>query len=810
MRTFDKNATAARFLLGGIGTGNISLDQNARLCDFELFNKPNKGFRSPYTFFAVHTEAPDGKTHTKALESQLAPPFSSSHGGHAWEVGGLPRFRESEMSGNYPFVNFTLKDKVMPIDVNIEAFTPLIPLATDDSSLPVAVLRYTIKNNTNETLSVSVAGSMSNLSELSGRNMWTKPVYHQDAINKFVENDESCGIYFLPGEGRREEELGYFEMAMLTTEKEGISYLEQWQEASWWDGLQDFWNDFTQDGKLTPGRALKGLGNSLHESQIPMASLCVKKEISGNSEETFEFILSWYQPNRVQSWGQNLDCCGTDCCGDVPTIRNYYAKFGKPLESAKYLIHHLPRLEEGSRTFARALSSGTIPEVVIDAVSTNITVIRSTTCFRVEDGTFFGWEGCFDFEGCCDGNCTHVWNYTQTMAFLFPDLERSMRSTEFLIETDEDGYQYFRAQKYLNYNDKTVFKENGSLPSKCAADGQLGTIIRLYRDWQLCGDDNFLKEMWPKAKLALEYAFAHWDSNEDGVIDEEAHNTYDIEFYGISSMMNSIYYAALRAGEKICNYLGDTASAEKYAKLAVAGAKKIDERTFNGEYYEQIIDDVNQYKYQYGKGCLADQVFGQQLAHVNGLGHILDEENVKKAVHSIFKYNFLEDFSDFANVQRVYALNEDSGLLLCSWPKGERPEIPFVYSDEVWPGIEYQVASHLIYEGFVSEGLKIVEACRDRHDGVGRSPWDEVECGHHYARSLASYAVLLALTGFRCDAVNKTLTFKPVINQDNFSGFFCCAEGWGMVHQTKEADGTYSLKIETLFGDLSSYKIVRG
>jgi uncharacterized protein (DUF608 family) len=742
------------------------------------------------------------------LESQLAPPFDSSHGGHAWEVGGLPRFRESEMTGNYPFVNFTLKDKSMPVDARIEAFTPFIPLATDDSSLPVAVLRYTIKNNTSETLVVSVAGSMSNLSEFSTRDMWTKPTYHQECINKYVDNDDSRGIYFMPGLGRSENEMGYFEMAMLTTEKAGISYLDQWNEVSWWDGLQDFWNDFSSDGELTPGRKLQGLGNSIHKSQIPMASLCVKKEIAGNTEETFEFILSWYHPNRVQSWGQNLDCCEPDCCLDIPLVRNYYTKFGKPLESAKYLINNLSRLEKDSRTFAQALSSSAIPKYVIDAVSANITVIRSTTCFRVEDGTFFAWEGCFDFEGCCDGNCTHVWNYTQTMAFLFPELERSMRDTEFLVETDDDGYQYFRAQKYLNYEEKTKYKENGSLPEKCAADGQLGTVIRLYRDWQICGDDDFLKEMWPKAKLALEYAFAHWDSNEDGVIDEEAHNTYDIEFFGTSSMINSIYYAALRAGEKICNYLGDKVSADKYARLAVTGAEKIDDLTFNGEYYEQSIDDVNRYKYQYGKGCLADQLFGQQLAHVSGLGHVLNEENVKKAVYSIFKYNFLEDFSDFANVQRLYALNEDSGLLLCSWPKGGRPEIPFVYSDEVWTGIEYQVASHLIYEGFIDEGLKIVEACRNRHDGIGRSPWNEVECGHHYARSLASYAVLLALSGFRCDAVNKTLYFKPVINEDNFSCFFCCADGWGNYHQVKGTDGSYTQRIETLFGDLSDYSIV--
>jgi len=170
-----------------------------------------------------------------------------------------------------------------------------------------------------------------------------------------------------------------------------------------------------------------------------------------------------------------------------------------------------------------------------------------------------------------------------------------------------------------------------------------------------------------------------------------------------------------------------------------------------------------------------------------------------RAVKSIFRYNFLEDFSDFNNVQRRYALNQNSGLLLCSWSKGDRPEISFVYSDEVWTGIEYQVASHLIYEGFVEEGLRIVKACRERHNGIERSPWNEVECGHHYARSLASYGVLLALTGFRCDAVNKILYFKPAINREDFVVFFCCGDGWGLYRGGK---------IETLCGDLSEYKVI--
>ena len=800
MKSFNNNDSAVRFLLGGIGTGNISLDQNARLCDFELFNVPNKGFRNPYTFFAVRTESLDGDVCAKALESKLAPPFDSGYGSKECDMSGLPRFRRSEMNGNYPFANFKLTDKKMPIEAELEAFTPFIPLETDDSSLPAAVLRYSIKNITEQVLTVSVAGSMSNLCGLieeKEKDCWYRPRYDAESVNRYVERKECRGIHFT-NDSKTETDLDYFEMALLTTEeKQGVSYLDYWHEGFWWDGIQDFWNDFTADGALTSGRKLRGEGHILQNrgiTFIPIASLCVKKELAAGETARFEFILSWYRPNRVRDWMQN-----TLVSEQHPIIRNYYAKFGKPLESAKYLINNLQRLEDMSRRFANALAGGKMPEYVLDAVSTTLTVIRSCTCFRVEDGTFFAWEGCFDNEASCPGNCTHVWNYTQGLAFLFPELERSMRRTEFLFETNDDGHMNFRAGSYLG------MPTNETPP---AADGQLGTIIRLYRDWKLCGDDEFLKQMWPKAKLALEYAFTYWDTDGDGVMDGTQHNTYDIEFYGVSSMLNSIFYAALRAGEEITAYLCDLDSSHRYAEIREKGSRKLDELTFNGEFYEQKIDDVNKYKYQYGKGCLTDQLLGQQMAHVSKLGYILDREHVKSAVRAIAKYNFREDFSDHFNPARVYALNQNSGLLLCSWPNGGRPEIPMVYGDEVWTGIEYQVASHLIYEGFIDEGLMIVAACRARHDGIERSPWNDVECGHHYARSLASYGVLLALTGFHCDAVNKILSFRPAIHQENFTGFFCCADGWGLYHQKKDESGKLVGAIETLHGDLSRYRVV--
>jgi hypothetical protein len=142
-------------------------------------------------------------------------------------------------------------------------------------------------------------------------------------------------------------------------------------------------------------------------------------------------------------------------------------------------------------------------------------------------------------------------------------------------------------------------------------------------------------------------------------------------------------------------------------------------------------------------------------------------------------------------------MNEEAGLIIATWPHGERPGYAFWYCDEVWCGIEYQVASHLIYEGFVEQGLAIVKGVRDRHTGERRNPWDEFECGHHYARSMASYALLLALSGFSYSAPERRIGFAPRVNQNNFRVFFSVGSGWGWYGQKLSPnEAQVTMKIE--------------
>ncbi len=785
-RFYDESDSMARFLLGGIGTGNISIDARGRLCDFELFNRPNKGFTPPYSFFAINSAAlnesgqrREGSSATNVLEARFPEPYEHSHGYNAWEFRGAPRFQASEFSVSYPFANLTLKDEGMPLDVSLEAFTPFIPADAHRSGMPLVIFNWKVRNCDSVPREVSIAASMTN-------------------ITHYIDSDFFGKMNFGPSTNRLCRSPRALSAHMT---KDGSR--EYWSEGQWWDGMQDFWNDFSEDGKLDPEGSVPREAFAIHFSPNKVSSLGEKKRLAPGETAIWRFIISWYRPNRIHSWNQLLSA--EEVAKRPPErriIRNYHAKWGNPLESAAYVLEHYDELYDLSRSFSRALYESSLPEAVIDAVASTLTVLRSTTCFRSEDGRFFGFEGSFNEAGCCDGNCTHVWNYAQSMAYFFPELERSVRRAEFLEEQDEDGGILHRAYKFLEGRDF-------ELPP--ATDGQLGAVIRTYREWLISGDKDFLEALWPGVKKALDYAARVWDQDGDGMLDSKQHNTYDIDFHGPNTLTNTIYYAALEAAARMADYFGESEQSRTYRRIAAAGSKLTDESCFNGLYYEQVIDDVNRYKYQYGKGLLSDQLLGQTWASLLDLGHVLPAEHVKSAVKAIYDYNFKHEIGRVTNLQRSYALNDEKGLLLCSWPFGGRPRIPFVYSDEVWSGIEYQVATLLVEEGFIDEALEIVSAVRARHDGKRRSPWNEVECGHHYARSLASFGVYVALTGFRPNLPEGRLSFSPKVNPENFRCFFSCDRGWGIYWQKKNKEtGELESGIETLYGDLSKLTIETG
>jgi uncharacterized protein (DUF608 family) len=814
VRTFSgPSLSEIAFPLGGIGTGTVSLGGRGDLKDWEIFNRPGKGKNLPFTFFAIWAKPEGGESVARILERKLLAPYRGGHGTPQSQLTGVSRLEEAQFRGEYPFAWVQFKDRSLPVRVSLRAWNPFIPLNVADSSIPVAIFEWTVRNPGDKPVQVSIAAAIFNPIGTDGRNLGAVPGMN---LNKYVEEEEFRGLR-LSSESVKPEDIRYGTMALVTTWKD-LDVQTRWYRGGWWDNAHRFWDDFSDDGRVEP---LTDAQPS-PDRRSDVGDLVAYATVAPQSSITLPFFITWHFPKRDNYWNREEQVRGK-------IMENYVSRqFKDAWDAAAYTVRNLDRLEEQTGVWHRAFFKSTLPGYVLDAVSSQASIIRTNTCMMLADGSFFAFEGCNDDSGCCPMNCTHVWDYAQSLAHLFPSLERSMRETDFNHNTRPDGSMAFR----------TLIPLGDYLWGfKPAADGQMGCVVRAYREWKLSGDTEWLRSIWPNVKRALEYAWTKelgWDPNKDGVMEGEQHNTYDIEFYGPNTMMGSLYLAALRAAEEMASALGEEEKAKEYRAVYENGRDRMNEELWNGEWFiqnvnvlpgitvpehlkspEPVICECKESpggyeaslgkgdvvpKYQYGKGCISDQLLGQWAAHVVGLGHLFDPEHAKKAVHSIFANNWRNPIGQHDNVQRVYALNDDAGLLLCSWPKGDRPALPFVYSDEVWTGIEYQVAGHLIYEGWLNEGLSIVKSVRDRYDGFRRNPWNEVECGHHYARAMASWSALLALSGYEYDGVEKHIGFAPQITPDSFRSFFSTGSAWGTFSQQKDAKRRVA-RLEVLWGE---------
>jgi non-lysosomal glucosylceramidase len=800
--------------LGGIGTGTVSLGGRGDLRDWEIVNRPAKGFTPPNSFFALRAQPEGGEAVTRILEGPLDLAAYEGAFGSTARNHGLPRFRDCAFEAAYPFGQVLLSDPEVPVTVRLQAFNPLIPADPDRSGIPAAILRFVLTNPTNQRVRVSVSGSVQNFIGSDGT---------ADAssgnVNEFrpgtraAGGGEIAGLFMRSG-GVDPQAEAWGTIALATTGTGEVTHRTAWANLTWGDSLLDFWDDFSDDGRLE-SRDTDGVA-------APMASLASALTSEPRRTTSLTFLLTWHFPNRM-TWtpartadGDNAPCCADGACGEASNpnwIGNYYTtQYSDAWDVAQRSAAELPELESQTLSFVQAFCESDLPAVVKEAALYNVSTLRTQTCFRTADGHFYGWEGCGDKRGCCEGSCTHVWNYEQATAFLFGSLARSMRTVEFLHATRDDGHMSFRVVLPL---------ERAAEYGLAAADGQMGCLLKLYRDWQLSGDDELLRALWPRARKALEFCWIEggWDADRDGVMEACQHNTMDVEYYGPNPQMGTWYLGALRAAEEMARYLGETDFAGTCRDLFERGRNWLDAHLFNGDYYEHEIRppsgetaiapglrhrsmgtrDLSEPDLQLGAGCLVDQLVGQYTAHVCGLGYLLDPGHVQTTLRSLMRYNFKESLHGHFNHLRSFALGEESALLMASYPKGRRPRRPFPYYNEMMTGFEYTAAVHMLYEGQVEDGLKAIAAIRARYDGRKRSPFDEAECGHHYARAMASWAAVLALTGFHYSGVEQALRFAG--SQERRRFFWSNGDAWGACEQ-RPVEAGVEVRLNVLHGTL--------
>ena len=754
------------FPIGGIGAGMFCLEGTGALSHLSIRHRPDV-YNEPAAFAAI---AVKGLTNgAKVLEGPVPTwkyfgPRGTANG-EAGATYGLPRFNQATFHAAFPFATIRLQDADLPLQVSITGWSPFIPNDEDNSGLPAGALEYSFVNNS--------AASIDAIFSFNTKNFLATA---REAKNNIAAIP---GGFLLQQDGTKEKPELEAHFAVFTDD--GAAVVDHcWFRGGWWDPLTMAWNT-VREGKTRATAAV--------EKDAPGASLFVPFSLAAGATKKIRLMMAWFVPASTLHIGESLPSSST--------YRPWYtSRFADIHAVVDYWKEQYTDLHHKTVLFHDAFHASTLPPEVMEAIAANLAILKSPTVLRQTDGRLWSWEGCSDDDGCCHGSCTHVWNYAQAIPHLFPTLERTLRKTEFGEDQNEEGHQTFRANMPIS-------------PVKhdfhAAADGQLGGIMKVYRDWRIAGDDTWLAGIYPLVKKSMDYCIHTWDPRGKGLVEEPHHNTYDIEFWGADGMCTSFYLGALTAITKMGSHLGQDVTA--YKNLYEKGRQYMETKLYNGEYFIQEIEykrlnapdpaKERSYggdyspeaiallqeegpKYQYGKGCLSDGVLGAWIGKVCGLEDFIHPQKVKSHLLSVHRYNVRKDLREHANPQRPsYALGQEGGLLLCTWPKGGRLSLPFVYSDEIWTGIEYQVASHLFLMGNIAEGLEIVRLCRSRYDGRVRNPFNEYECGHWYARAMSSYGLLQGLTGLRFDAVEKTLYVHSQIG--NFTCFLSTATGFGTV-----------------------------
>jgi len=788
------------FPLGGVGAGSLGLGGRGQLRDWEIFNRPNQGFSPAYAFPAIWVQSGSAEPIARVLEARILPPYQGQDGLGWQNSPGLSRLKAATFTGEYPLAHIDFEDPHLPVKVSLDAFSPFIPHDPDDSGLPVAILRYRVENSGHATAKVGVVFSIDNPVLQGAIGMFAEGGVQAKRVNEYRTDNRLVGLSMSnPGLAADDPMQGTFVLGAVADNEVRLTHWRGWPQGSWWNSPLLFWDAFSHDGAL----------NNEPAEQNRVGSLCQSRSIAAGQSGTFTFVLAWHFPNRTPEW-----CGWSSPPGKEKTkIGNFYStRFRDAWDAALYAANHLEDLERKTRQFAGAFRESSLPAAVKEAASANLSTLASTTCFRTADGEFHGFEGSDDERGCCYGNCTHVWNYETATAFLFPSFARSLRKAAFGFSEDDAGGIHARQ----------VLPDGEKRDEIIAADGHMGQIMHAWLDWKLSGDKEWLQAMWPRVRLAISFAWIKggWDPAKSGVAVGVQNNTYDVAFFGPNPLCGIYYLGALRAGEEMARAAGDTASADEYKKLFEQGREWIDANLFNKEYYIQQIkgfalDQIDPSlrigtsgfnpedpQFQLGKGCLIDQLMGQYLAHVMNLGYLVSPGNVHKTLHSIYEYNYKRTLVDHDNVERTFALNDEAAMVICDYGTGVRPRIPFPYFAEVMTGFEHATAALMAYSGMVPQAVECIGNIRARYDGEKRNPWDEAECGHHYARAMASWSSVVALSGFDYDGGRGALSVVPRVAHSNFRCFWSNGTGWGTFSYEPAGGGTRFV-LEVMAGKLT-------
>lgn len=687
-------------------------------------------------------------------------------------------FNDISFRGEYPISRVTYKAQELPVEIQLEAFSPFIPGELDKSSNPATILSYTIKNISSIKVEVDLAGWLENA---------VCPYASKDHKGKRIAsliNKKNRKTLFFEVEGNgleKEDGYGSLSWSLLNPGKKSTTAYNI-------DPSKDADDLFaTLEGRVPGSRYFSRF------NQVQVGALAESFELKPGESKEVTFVLGWFFPylnNKPKRRDQMLKIRGID---DLKL--HYSTRFNSADDVAAYITDNFEELAGGTRLWNKTYYDSSLPYWLLDRSFIAINAMASNTLQRFSNGRVWGWEG----VECCPGTCQHVWQYAQGMARIFPEAEMNLRVQTDLVSgigfIDETGEFAYRA-------------ENGR---HVAHDGHCGTIMRMYREHKLSKNDAFLKANYDKIKKSIQFIIGE-DKNKKGLLEGQQTNTLDAAWYGPMGWISSLYLGALASAKQMALEMGDTAFAYECNTLLEKGRLNIVNEVYNGEYFIHKPDYKNHPKaINSNDGCHIDQVLGQSFASQLGVPErVVPQKETKSALESIWKYNFAPDAFAYQEAHkaikgpRIYAAEGEAGTLMCTWPKGgsekavpgmelreEYPDHwsgPGIYFDECMNGFEYQVAVHMVWEGLLEKGLATAKVIHDRYSAKKRNPFNEVECSDHYSRSMASYGMLLAVSGFDYHGPKGYIKFDPKLTPEDFKVPFTVAEGWGTFEQKRSGD----------------------
>ncbi len=759
--------------VGGVCAGLVYLGGDGKLWLWDIFNRNTMAKK--VTYGGKKFGNSDGALYVEPLLPRS--PFTQGFA-LKYRVGSEAGQRtldkdggwgEITFQGSYPMGIVNYRDPAVPLSVKLESFSPFIPLNVDDSSLPATVARYTVTNNGATAAEVELAGWLENV--VLGKSSTPAEATRQNQIIK----DANCeGVSCTAQIHESSAPLPPKSLPVNKRNDFGSMALVLLEPGSGTSTL----------ASVPPGKPEEnafGSGQATGPLDRPIGALRKAFTLKSGESRTVTFVLSWNFPNIDPKVN------GKD------KVHRYATQFHDAAAVAQYIAANFARLASDTTRWCETWSDSTLPHWFLNRTFNNTCNLATTISYRFPDGEFWSWEGI----DCCGGTCTHVWGYVQAISRIFPELERALR--------EKTDYAFA-------LNPVTGVVNIRGTHGGFAADGQAGVILRTYREHLMTVDDSFLKPLWPKVRCVMDRLIQQ--VNDKSLLDGPQPNTLDTAWYGEIAWISGIYLAALRAAEEMAKVVRDTAYAQKCRRLFDQGAPSLVTELFNGEYFTDRVDPRHLDAINSGTGCEIDQMMGQSWAWQVGLGRIFPKKETATALKSLWRYNFAPDaghYHEMMKVGRWYAMPGEAGLLVCTFPKadwsfkqaaGKGPAFAVQYFNECQSGYEHEVASNMIAEGLLQEGLGVTRAIHDRYAPSKRNPYNEVECGDHYSRAMASYASFISACGFEYRGPDGYMGFAPRITPEKFKAAFTSAKGWGSYEQ-EASDSRLHAELSLKWGELA-------